>query len=378
MANFSLRTLPDFRSVLPDIERGKQTLLRLVRMRDVPEPVAAWRALPEEALEALSVAEKSAFIEALLPLMRKGRKVERSKLRRLYQLFAFMQLPEDARLELLSKLYTHQRLAPERLPVFTDSQIRRAIMIEASALAGRKPSPDSAAYLARLGAHLRLKPDETRRWTAFFEHLTDAENRVAAMLGKDGHVVRLNDRKLELFKKAVASIGMPAAVLFPLGTVGLSAEGIGTGLVALGGGFLLPTGIAMVTGLGVAVALGISTKKILDLVMPTTDADRFSIDAEKLNRGSLEIDHILAEAANSSDERKIEEARNRVAEVIRGIIPMNEAERLKLATALEHARALGESYLDYLKQDRDELERRNQFGGDELDGLLELDRPAMS
>ncbi len=353
-------------------------LLRLVRMRDVPEPVAAWRAVPEEALDALSVAEKSAFIKALLPLARRGRKVKRPSLRRLYQLFAFMQMPEDMRLELLSKLYTHQRLAPERLPTFTDPQMRRATMIEASALAGRKLSPEAREYLARLGAHLRLKPDETRRWTAFFEHLTDAENRVAAMLGKGGHVVRLNDRKLELFKKAVASIGMPAAVLFPLGTVGLSAEGIGTGLVALGGGFLLPTGIAMVTGLGVAVALGISTKKILDLVMPTTDADRFSIDAEKLNRGSREIDRILAEAANSPDDHKVEDARNRVAEIIRGIIPMNEAERLKLATALDHARALGERYLDYLRQDRDELERRNQFGADELDGLLELDRPAMS
>lgn len=351
-------------------------LLRLARMRDAPEPVAAWRAVPEEALSGLTVAEKIAFIEALIPLVRKGRRVERKALRRVYQLFSFMQMPEEARLELLIMLHTRLRLAPERLPVF-NPQIRRAILMEAAALAGRRPSAEAREYLARLGAHLRLQPDETRRWTAFFEHLTEAENRVASMLGKRGHVVRLNDRKLELFKKAVASIGVPAAVLFPLGTVGLSAEGIGTGLVALGGGFLLPAGIAMITGLGVAVALGVSTKKILDLVMPTTDADRLSMDAEKLNRGSLEIERIL-EGAASAEPAKIAAARVKVAEIIREIIPLSEVDRAKLATALDHARALGTRYIDYLVHDRDELERRNQFGAEELEELLELDRAVMS
>jgi hypothetical protein len=376
MASLSIKAVPDFRSIRPDIERGKRMLLRLARMRDAPEPVAAWRAVPEEALSGLTVAEKIAFIEALIPLVRKGRRVERKALRRVYQLFSFMQMPEEARLELLIMLHTRLRLAPERLPVF-NPQIRRAILMEAAALAGRRPSAEAREYLARLGAHLRLQPDETRRWTAFFEHLTEAENRVASMLGKRGHVVRLNDRKLELFKKAVASIGVPAAVLFPLGTVGLSAEGIGTGLVALGGGFLLPAGIAMITGLGVAVALGVSTKKILDLVMPTTDADRLSMDAEKLNRGSLEIERIL-EGAASAEPAKIAAARVKVAEIIREIIPLSEVDRAKLATALDHARALGTRYIDYLVHDRDELERRNQFGAEELEELLELDRAVMS
>ncbi len=67
------------------------------------------------------------------------------------------------------------------------------------------------------------------------EKLTDLENRAAAMLRKRGHIVRLDDRRLEIFKKSVAAVGVPSAVLFPLGTVGLSAEGITTGLIALGG-----------------------------------------------------------------------------------------------------------------------------------------------
>jgi len=352
-------------------------LKRLARLEDPPEPVAAWRSAPEAALAALSDAQKFALVEALLPLVRKGRKLERRALRRTYQLFAFMHMPAAARLELIEKLFIRLRLTPGTLPYFDDVRVRRALMLEATALAGRRPSAESAAYLAQLAAHLRIKPEEARRWSAMFEHLTDVENRVASMLGKRGHIVRVNDRKLELFKKAVASLGMPAAVLFPLGTVGLSAEGIGTGLVALGGGFLLPTGIAMVAGIGVAVALGVSTKKILDMVMPTTDADRFSIDVEKLNRGTLEIERVLNEAARSEDRAIIEEARVRVVEIIRETIPISEADRRKIAAALDHARALGARYLDYLAQDRDELERRNQFGAGEIGALLELDREVM-
>ena len=373
-----MRTLPEFRSAIPDIESGRRLLARIVGARDVPEPVAAWRAVPEEALRALDPAEKSAFIGALLPLARRGRRIERKALRRLYQLFAFMEMPERERHELLTALHTRLRLAPDPLPLFREAEVRRTLMIEAVGLAGRLPSREAQDYLARLAAHLKLKPGEERRWTAFFEHLTDTENRVAAMLGKKGHLVRLADRKLEIFKKAVAAVGVPAVVLFPLGTVGLSAEGITTGLVALGGGFLLPASIAMVTGLGAAVALGVSAKKILDLVMPTTDADRFSVDMEGLNAGSAEIEKILeAAAAEDADRRKVEEARAQIAEIIRKIVPLSAAERLRLTAAVDHARALGERYLDFLTRDREVFEERNQLGAEEIGALLELDRPAL-
>jgi hypothetical protein len=145
-------------------------------------------------------------------------------------------------------LHTRLRLEPNPLPQFDDVAVRRALLMEAIGMTGQRPSRAAQDYLARLSAHLQLKPSEERRWRAFFEHLTDTENRVAALLGKKGHLVQHVDRKLELFKKAVAAIGVPAAVLFPLGTVGLTAEGISTGLVALGGGFLLPAGIATITG----------------------------------------------------------------------------------------------------------------------------------
>ncbi len=373
-----MRTLPDFRTILPDVERGRALLARLVRTRDVAEPVAAWRAVPEDALNTLSEPDRIAFIEALMPLMRHGRRIERAALRRLYQLFAFMQMPAAARLALLRALQTRLRLAPARLPQFTDSAVRRALLIEAAALAGRRPSRESQAYIDRLADHLRIQPDEERRWTMFFERLTDAENRVAAILGKKGHIVRLDDRKLEIFKKAVAAVGVPAAVLFPLGTVGLSAEGITTGLIALGGGFMLPASVAIVTGLGIAVALGVSTKKILDLVMPTTDADRFSIDAERLNRSSIDIERILDEAArHHADQKKLEEARAKIAGIIHKIVPISDADRAKIAAALDHANLLGARYLEYLEHDREELESRNEIGADELRALCDSDRPAL-
>ena len=189
----------------------------------------------------------------------------------------------------------------------------------------------------------------------------------------------LADRKLEIFKKAVAAIGVPAAVLFPLGTVGLSAEGITTGLVALGGGFLLPASIATVTGLGAAVALGISAKKILDLVLPTTDADRFSIDLEELSAGSAEIERILeTAAAEDADRRKVAAARAQIAEIMRKIVPLSPADRLRLTAAADHARALGARYLTLLERDREVFEARNQLGAEELGALLQSDRPVLT
>jgi hypothetical protein len=374
-----VRTLPDLRAAIPDFASGRRVLARLAATLDVPEPVAAWRAVPEEALGALDTPAKAAFVGALLPLIRHGRKIERPALRRLYQLFAFTAMPAGERQALVSALYTRLRLAPDELPHFREAAVRRALLIEALGLASRRPSPEAQAYLARLTAHLHLKPGEERRWTAFFEHLTDTENRVATMLGKKGHLVRLADRRLEIFKKALAAVGVPAAVLFPLGTVGLSAEGITTGLVALGGGFMLPAGIATVTGLGVAVALGVSAKKILDLVLPTTDADRFSIDIEGLSAGSAEIEKLLEQAAaEDADQRKVEEARAQIAEIMRKIVPLSPADRLRLSAAADHARALGARYLEFLECDRDVFTARNQLGADELDALAESDRAVLA
>src|SRR5271154_1509305 len=271
-------------------------LARVLRKRDTPEPVAAWRAAPEGALQALEPEAKATYIEALLPLLRSSRTIGRRHLRRLYQLFAFMESAAEQRHAALNALYTRLRLEPRGLPAFLKAEVRKSLVTEAVAMAGRSPSPEAKAYLARLREHLRVKASDETRWEQFFERLTDAENRVAASLGKRGHIVGLDDRKLEIFKKAVASIGVPAALIFPLGTVGLTVEGITPGLIALGGGFVLPTGAAMVTGIGVVVAMGVSSKKILDIVWPTTGADKASIDLERLNADATQIQRLLDDA----------------------------------------------------------------------------------
>jgi hypothetical protein len=363
---------------LPDLESGKRLLARVLRKRDTPEPVAAWRAVPEAALYLLNTPERIDYIHALLPLIRSGRTIDRRRLRRLYQLFAFLELPAEARLEAIAALHTKLRLEPPTLPSFRDLEVRRSLLTEAVAMAGKSLAHDAADYLARLRSQMGVKANDVNRWTRLFESLTDLENRVASALGRRGHIVRIDDRKLEIFKKAVASIGIPGAVIFPLGTVGLSVEGITSGLVALGGGFLLPTGIAMVTGLGVAVALGVTSKKILDMVWPTTDADRTSIDLEKFNANAARIRDVLDEAvAGDADRAKVESARAEIARIIGELVPLDAASRAKLETAFAHARVLGARYLEYLAHDRATLERNNQLGADELGGLLDLDAPVI-
>jgi hypothetical protein len=373
-----MKVLPMVLTGLPDLEKGKRLLARVLRKRDTPEPVAAWRAVPEAALSTLTAEERVEYIHALLPLIRAGKTIDRSRLRRLYQLFTFLEMPAEARLDAIASLHTKLRLEPNRLPSFADSDVRISVLTEAIAMAGKSPTSAVQDYLIRLRNQLGVKASEATRWAKFFEALTDLENRVASALGKRGHIVRVDDRKLEIFKKAVASVGIPGAVIFPLGTVGLSVQGISTGLVALGGGFLLPTGIAMVTGLGVAVALGTTSKKILDMVWPTTDADRTSIDIEKLNADAARIRDVLDEAvADGGNRAKVEAARVEIARIIKGIVPLDDASRAKLEKAFAHARTLGERYLKYLSHDRATLERNNQIGADDLAGLLDLDAPVI-
>ena len=64
---------------LPDLESGKRLLARVLRKRDTPEPVAAWRAVPEAALNALTTPERIDYIHALLPLIRSGRTIDRRR-----------------------------------------------------------------------------------------------------------------------------------------------------------------------------------------------------------------------------------------------------------------------------------------------------------
>jgi hypothetical protein len=134
----------------------------------------------------------------------------------------------------------------------------------------------------------------------------------------------------------------------------------------------------MVTGLGVAVALGVTSKKILDMVWPTTDADRASIDIEKLNNDATRIREVLDDAvASDANRTKVEAARAEIARIIQGIVPLDAAARSRLEAACAHARTLGDRYLEYLGHDCAALERDNLLGAEELGGLLELDSPVI-
>jgi hypothetical protein len=351
---------------------------RVFGKHDVPEPVSAWRIAPEAALADLAAQEKRAYIAALVPLVRSGRKLERRSLRRLYQLFAFMEMPAAERLELLTAMEGEPPSVPEIVPVFRDRQVRRSLVKEAEVFASNAPSKEAFDYIARLRIHLNVKPSSSLKLTQLLEKLTDIENRAAALLGKRGHMVRLDDRRLEIFKKSIASVGVPSAVLFPLGTVGLSAEGITTGLIALGGGFILPAGVAMLAGLGAAVALGITTKKLLDMLMPTIDADRASIDVQQLRGGVVEVQRLLNEIADdTADPAALEHARERITDIMQRIAPLTNAQRARIESALDHARILGERYLDSLEYDCAALEVRGHMLAHELDRLLDIDWPAV-
>src|SRR5262249_36300065 len=155
-----------------------------------------------------------AYVAVLVPLVRGRLKPERRNLRRLYQLFAFMDMPAGERLGLLTGLENGRRSAPELVPIFQDRQVRRSLVEESELFAGNASSKAAFDYAAVLRLRLNVKPSNSRKLTRLLEKLTDFENRAAALLGKRGHLVRLDDRRLEIFKKSVAAFGVPSAVLF--------------------------------------------------------------------------------------------------------------------------------------------------------------------
>ena len=370
----NLPVVPSGRRMVPDLGSFAR---RVFGPSDAPEPVSAWRAVPETELAALSLQQKKAFMAALLPLLRNGRSPQRRNLRRLYQLFAFMEMPAADRLELLSALDRGPQAAPE-IPSYSRN-VRRSLADEAQLFASNLSSRAALDYASLLRVRLNVEPGNSRKLARLLERLTDIENRAASLLGKRGHIVRLDDRRLESLKKSVAAIGVPTAVLFPLGTVGLSAEGITTGLLALGGGFVLPAGIAMVTGLGVLVAIGITTKRLLDMLMPTIDADRASLDVQQLSVSVVEIERLLDEvAADTADAALRERARARIAAVVQRIAPLSNTQRTKIEFALEHTRILGDRYLASLEHDRAALPHRHDALAQELARLWDLDRRALA
>jgi hypothetical protein len=351
--------------------RLKDFASRVLHKNDVPEPASAWRPTPQAALVALSAEEKKFYIASLLPLVCSGRKLNRANLRRLYQLFAFMELPTLDRLTLLGRLESRSEPALARVLYFSDLEVRCSLVEEAEFLAENTPSRAASDYIASLRFRLKVKRVKSRKLNRLFEKLTDVENRAASLLGKRGHVVRFHERRLELFKKSIAAVGVPAAVLFPLGSIGLSAEGVTSGLIVLGGGFILPAGLAMLTGLGAAVAMGITTKRLLDMLMPTIDADRSSIDIQQMRRGAVEVQHLVDEvAADPVDSAKRERVRERIVEIMQRIAPLSEAQRARIESALQETRILSDRYCSMLEQDRALLEQRRDALGRELGGVL--------
>jgi hypothetical protein len=179
------------------------------------------------------------------------------------------------------------------------------------------------------------------RWSLLFERPNGLEKRVDAVRGIR-RVVQFDDRKLELFRQAVASVAIPADVLFPPVIVAFSVETITTGLIPLSGGFVSPTNAAMIAVLEVAVAFGVTSDKILDTVLLTSGAGGVSIDIEKLNAETASIRQVLDEAfSNNCDQVRFEEARAQIAQIIKRTVASSHADRAKLQAANEHARLSG-------------------------------------
>ncbi len=339
-----------------------------------PEPLSAWRLIPRQVLDSISPTEAKGFISALLPIVRDGREVELFKLRRLYQLFAMMGVSAACRRAFVDALYTRLNLEPKELPTFASRETADALWQEASYMAGRLASAQAQAYLERLRAHLCVS-EGTRldaRLGEFLDWLTELENRAAQLLSKEGHVVKPEERRKEIFKKLIAYVGVPLGVIYPLGVVGLSTEGIVTGLAALGSFGLAAAGTVsaapVMAGLVVLAALAGTSKKLLDMIIPTTDSDKVSAEVERVLAAGEKLRRAYERTPGScAPSEELERAYTEALELIKSLVP--KAEQARRAYLLE----LGRRYLEMLACDEEALGAENHLAADDLARLRSLD-----
>ena len=186
---------------------------------DTPEPVAAWREVPEATLRALSAAEKVSYLHVLLPLARdeSARRAKLPALRRLYQLFSFLEIGPETRQELVESLFSKLRLELGSLPTFSDRRVGESLVAEALALSERSSRREGDSYVLKLREHFGVPEERVDHWKRLINGMIDAENRVATLWKKRGQVIRSQDRKLEITKRVIAGLGIPTAMIFPAG-----------------------------------------------------------------------------------------------------------------------------------------------------------------
>lgn len=212
-------------------------------------------------LEDMPEATKQQYVAIIIDFMLADDELSGSELSALYKMMARIKLSTDSRRNLLSYITS---------AVHTDVESKIASMD-----ANLRPSMREALHISLIkdilvlcDGHYSCIPDQQKEFfDSLIQHLGISEDKIAFLeeaISLDAKFLsgELNEQKYvkamgDLGAKA-AAIGVPVAAIYLSGSVaGLSAAGITSGLAAMGLGGVLGLS-SMVTGIGIAVLVGVT------------------------------------------------------------------------------------------------------------------------
>ena len=234
----------------------------------------------ETSLALLSSEEKEEYLRLLLPIFRIGEKVSQNGLRRLYQIFATMELGQIGRQRFLNAFFLESIPELHKFESSFDKRTSISLAKDALALAEATPVRETRHQASRLVEHLGI----TSAQIQFLHQWINWENKILLKIGRGDTVVQEEELPTELFKRA-AAIGVPLGALYFSGSViGFSAVGITSGLamigrMAVGKTLLIGLGLnPMTAGIVILLISGLTIKKILDTILPNVQGDKENLE----------------------------------------------------------------------------------------------------
>lgn len=220
-----------------------------------------------------------AYLMALAKVILADGLVEPTELVKFYGVFSVFETKDTARLAWMDKLFfeadsvREAAVAPE---ILQDDALRLTLGRDAIFLSQGK-APRTKAAVEKLLSSIRLSPEQIEvlsQWVRL-------ENEILRKIGAGEEWLAEEKSFQELVSRA-AAVGIPLAVLYSAGIVGLSAVGITSGLAAIGGytGLVILGLNPMTAGIAGLIMAGVSVKKVSDYALGNTSAQVKALKAE--------------------------------------------------------------------------------------------------
>ena len=217
------------------------------------------------ALLNLSPELKLAYLRTLIPIIIADKKVSVKELRRIYQLFAIMDLRSEDRMNVLSELFFEKLPLSHKISVNPDLVADENLKISLAKDAMLIKEVEKNNETSRIVNYLLQILGITQKHIAFLEKWVAWENKIMDKIGRGDLKISRKEMPSELISRA-AAVGIPLAALYFSGSViGFSATGITSGLAVIG----VKTGIValglnpMTAGIAALIIGGISIHKII-------------------------------------------------------------------------------------------------------------------